>query len=70
MDPARQFLVDLKNLSDEAVLPVGGVRAGVLEQFERAGEASDSCRMPETWQEQVSATPQVSAACWGTVTGR
>jgi hypothetical protein len=31
MDPAGQLLVDLEDLAHEAVLPVGGVRAGVLE---------------------------------------
>src|ERR1700722_2710603 len=31
VDPARQFLVDLEHLADVAVLPVGGLRAGVLE---------------------------------------
>ena len=30
-DPPGLLLVDLENLADEAVLPVGGVRAGVLE---------------------------------------
>ena len=31
MDAAGVLLVDLENLSDAAVLPVGGVGAGVLE---------------------------------------
>jgi len=31
VDPARQFRVDLEDLADEAVLPVGGLRPGVLE---------------------------------------
>ena len=31
VDAARQLLVDLEDLADEAVLPVGGLRAGVLE---------------------------------------
>src|SRR6476661_4359238 len=31
VDAARQLLVDLEDLSDVAVLPVGGLRAGILE---------------------------------------
>ena len=31
VDPAGQFLVHLENLADGAVLPVRGLRAGVLE---------------------------------------
>src|SRR6476661_9341789 len=31
VDAARQFLVDLEDLPDVAVLPVGGLRAGILE---------------------------------------
>jgi hypothetical protein len=31
VDAAGQFLVDLEHLPDVAVLPVGGLRAGVLE---------------------------------------
>src|SRR6266487_1132426 len=31
VDAAGQLLVDLENLSDRAVLPVGGIRASVLE---------------------------------------
>ena len=31
MDAAGQLLVDLQDLPDRAVLPVGGLRAGVLE---------------------------------------
>ncbi len=31
MDAAWQLLVDLENLPDGTVLPVGGIRAGVLE---------------------------------------
>jgi hypothetical protein len=30
VDAARQFLVDLEDLPDVAVLPVGGLRAAVL----------------------------------------
>src|SRR5258707_14942767 len=32
VDPAGQFLVDLEDLPDLAVLPVGGLRAGVLQR--------------------------------------
>src|SRR5258706_5507608 len=31
VDAAGQFLVDLEDLPDVAVLPVGGLRAGILE---------------------------------------
>jgi MFS family permease len=31
VDPAGQLLVDLEDLADGAVLPIGGVRTGVLE---------------------------------------
>ena len=32
MDPAGQLLVDLQDLPDLAVLPVGGLRAGVFQR--------------------------------------
>ena len=37
MDPAWQFLVDLQDLADRAVLPVGGDRAAIAGLVDRMG---------------------------------
>src|SRR3982074_2866483 len=53
VDAAGQLLVDLENLSDVAVLPIGGIRASVLE-FEAVLEDPLACCV-ERWDEFLRA---------------
>src|ERR1700730_11097471 len=53
VDAAGQLLVDLENLSDVAVLPVGGIRASVL-KLEAVLEDPIACRV-KGWDEFLRA---------------
>ena len=58
MDAAGQFLMDLENLSDETVLPVGGTSASVL-KHEAVLEDPLACRV-QRWDEFCTPTTKIT----------